>query len=210
MKNFLAIIFLSIALTVAIPATMASSTHHVALSKIELPETELKKELKSGLPVTIRFLLVSRSKENKSKLESLVDFVIIYDLWDEVFTVSMQMRGKSRVKKLSSVDNVRTFIARQKLAYRHPNNGHKTLEFRAVLNPVDSKKISKVQRWFANSKERKAEKEKANSNRILIGRSDSRGPIFQSLFDSILEQYSREKGVAGQWQSDPILVKVEK
>lgn len=115
---------------------------------------EFRKKLRSGLPTRI---VVQINLEKKGKSKPLNYWVqstsIVYDLWEELFIVTVEDNRGRRRAKVKTVDNAEKLagaLVRQKVAHiDREMNG--TYRFRVLIetNPVSKEMVENIRRWLA-------------------------------------------------------------
>ena len=115
---------------------------------------EFRKKLRSGLPTRI-VVQVNLEKKGKSKpIDYWVQSTsIVYDLWEEVFILTVEDdrgRRRAKVKTVEKAEALAGALVRQNVASIDPEMSG-TYRFRVLIetNPVSKEMVDNIRRWLA-------------------------------------------------------------
>jgi hypothetical protein len=153
----------------------------------------LHKELLSGL--TNRLLIKVTLRRGSLILdEAAVEVAVRYDLWDEVFHVSISSPAGELARTEASIDSALRMLADLRFAdiFRMPASVGEPLVMHAdlLLNPIDRERMDKIRQWVARNTTA-VPGDPSSATRTSSAASE--------LFARIFEQYAAGKEVASSW-----------
>ncbi len=170
----------------------------VEIHDLPLPEPLIKQSLKSGLTThSIIEVTLSEGVEVIQGQQTLMKQ--FYDLWEENYYLlienkMMNVRQKfasadaliesQRTVKLDKVGKLET--VKESQPYR--------IKVRYLLTPIDKTKTEKIRKWIAENRVTGLSATKSS------GLANSAGIRFNSLFDTILDEYFMEEGPSAKWE----------
>ncbi len=179
----------------------------VKLANISYPNEMLAKELKSGLPSTIDILLVLSDSSGEIGVE-LIQYGIVYDLWDENFSVHTVQGGKETVVSVDSLEELLGQLRSPIVKNAFNVTGSLTRErywvsAKVTLNAISKERIDRIKSWIErNRMVRSGIGQVGGASGISTSVTKSRGgPTFRKLFDRILEKYM-ENDESALWRSE--------
>ncbi len=114
---------------------------------------KVRKELKSGLPTRLLIQIAVKKKRGKSVRYWAQSVEIVYDLWEENFSITVKDphgRRRTRVKTVDEVINLTGILWRVPVAQRSGlKPGSYRLQVLAEVNPVSEEMVRNIQRWLA-------------------------------------------------------------
>lgn len=131
---------------------------------VDIEKPSLSKKFNSGL--TTRIIRVLKSQDQK--YEIIEEISVLYDLWDETYTITN--RGKT--EKVKKIDDVYKKIKEIEI---DPDEKNKTLKVIYVVNPVKKEKSKKIKEWIAERNVATGEGGIFNGiiNRVVMGNLSS-------------------------------------
>ena len=168
----------------------------VVLIDARLPAS-LERDLTSGL--TNRLLIRTTLDHMGRRTQRSAEVAIRYDLWDENFTIETRIDAITVARTtLSSVQEVRTYLARLRLAKLFDTAGlnrstRLSITAELLLNPIDRERMENIKKWVAENSTR-APLDPAGA----LGANDA--SLANALFNKIFEQYASGSDMAASWQ----------
>jgi hypothetical protein len=167
----------------------------VTFSYRDLFSEKVRKKMMSGLPVRVVVQVALENAKRKPVGYWARDVEIVYDLWEEDFTVVVREdsgRRRTRVATLDEAINVAGILWRapvaEELALLKP--GVYRLRVMAEVNPVSEEMIKNIQRWIARPKGGHGDSE---------ARSNFFGSFVGYFVDRGIGQADRTVGFVSQW-----------
>jgi hypothetical protein len=153
----------------------------VRIEALQYP-ANLPKELTSGLTSRL-FVRVSLLDGGTVLQQHAAELAIRYDLWDETFTVTSTLEGRTiGTRVLPDLGQTTAFLAVVELPHvfvTQPLPPNRDLVIRAelLLNPIDREKLGIIRKWVAQN------------STPQVG-TDSAGTASNAIFNRIFEQYA--------------------
>jgi hypothetical protein len=128
----------------------------ISTSNIDYPEGVLNRELKSGLPNTIDFLI--RLSQNGTQVTQQVKrFSVVYDLWDEFYLIQEIGSEKIADVRIDSDIGLKNVLSSLDIIVPYQPNSFApdipiVVSTQIFFNPVQSQRIKKIQNWIRTSK----------------------------------------------------------
>ena len=182
--------------------------NHLVITKISLPDNLLDTELNSGLPNNISHIIQLYLDDNRVK-RFQIDRKIIYDLWDEIYTVETFSSTGITVTKYKNKSTLLMQLKQVNLS-SIIQPGLEPVKLRGlrislqtIYNPVDQVRIKKIKNWImsSNGYSPSGNFKVALANNGERPSNSKRGLRFQKLFEKIMDDFNPEEGLSGQWQS---------
>ncbi|SFC01486.1 hypothetical protein [Pseudoalteromonas denitrificans] len=221
------IVFMShTSFAITVKQSVKNEQLNIKMTDINYPKSILDKELNSGLPNNIS-LHLSASVQGEKVFIFTLNHQITYDLWDEIYIIKTSTSEKSsHLEVIKTASELREFISNigmlssNALKQLEPNVTYE-INAQILVNPVNSKRIEKIQNWIATSQGYTYNSNESQHNRaplsnesraLKVGKIDNISnnssenlnaarPRFQKLFDQILEQYMSSDEVPALWRS---------
>lgn len=225
MKTVVLLLILTVSVSVSIAAGhwktaviagLEKDKIRIHVMRVPLPVDLVGREVDSGLPNNIVYLLSLRSNE-QIIVERKIQYTVTYDLWEEDYYLTdnadcnegyrIYKRKDELMDKLSSLDICDINPGTAKDGY--------ILMIQTVFNPIKEDRIKEIQAWVSGgeleTQARRGPVDTSSRSQSVIldtaaGRQRSRGPRFRKLFDKILEQYAENSDPVGQWRSEVVTV----
>jgi len=154
---------------------------HISVNNINYPKNIIEQDINSGLPNNIS-LIISLTKNGQQRFLTSVNYQITYDLWDEIYNVTISHAdGVQKVSFESStllvgfINNL-TFTSANILKEIDSTEVHQ-LKAMVLVNPVKTERIKKIRAWIATSQGYTYEPERDEKN-ILV--TSNKTPIMSS------------------------------
>ena len=171
----------------------------VDLKGASLPPT-LRKDLVSGLTnrIVIRVTLV---RSGQPVTQRLVGFAIKYDLWEETFSVKVQVDDMPvSASTGQSLDEVITMLSDLNLPHLFPvdaSTPDKSIVLTAeiLFDPIEKERMEEIRKWVAENNRSGPPEASSLSAGLPAPRSTS-----ARLFNRIFEQYAAGAPVAATWK----------
>jgi len=184
------------AVSAQLSAILSQQQLGVVIENVQLPQN-FRKDLTSGL--TSRILIQLSLLQSGQILESkVVDIAFKYDLWDENFSMTMELEGVTIASRvLARTDEVLAVLARLNVPSVFPvdrmdRSKSLTLAVHVLFNPVDRERLEEMSKWVAeNSRPAAADPRSTSSLAAPPPTGESR-----TLFNRIFEQYASGAAVA--------------
>jgi hypothetical protein len=186
-----AFVAMSPALAAELTALRREQRIGARLQDLDYPSS-LRKDLVSGL--TNRLLIRIRLQHADRRLDqAAIEVATRYDLWDEVFHVTMRTPIGETSRTEPSVEAMLRFLADLRFAdvfARPQNDGPLVMHADVLLNPIDRERMDMIRQWVAQN--------------TTAAPSDANAPTRTSsaaseLFARIFEQYAAGENVAAAW-----------
>jgi hypothetical protein len=159
----------------------------------------LPKDLQSGLTNTI-LIRVSLLADSKLIRQRTVEVAIRHDLWDEAFSVSVEMDGKALdIRSYRTLKEVADMLAQLRLpalfrSTEFAGGGQFLIRADLLLNPIERARMEKIARWVKeNSSYTPSE---AIGEPIGRPAEPSRS---STIFNSIFDQYAAGASEVAAW-----------
>ena len=171
----------------------------VDLKGASLPPT-LRKDLVSGLTnrIVIRVTLV---RSGQPVTQRLVGFAIKYDLWEETFSVKVEVDDMPvSASTGQSLDEVITMLSDLNLPHLFPvdaSTPDKSIVLTAeiLFDPIEKERMEEIRKWVAENNRSGPPEASSLSAGLPAPRSTS-----ARLFNRIFEQYAAGAPVAATWK----------
>ena len=171
----------------------------VDLKGASLPPT-LRKDLVSGLTnrIVIRVTLV---RSGQPVTQRLVGFAIKYDLWEETFSVKVEVDDMPvSASTGQSLDEVITMLSDLNLPHLFPvdaSTPDKSIVLTAeiLFDPIEKERMEEIRKWVAENNRSGPPEASSLSAGLPAPRSTS-----ARLFNRIFEQYAAGASVAATWK----------
>ena len=171
----------------------------VDLKGASLPPT-LRKDLVSGLTnrIVIRVTLV---RSGQPVTQRLVGFAIKYDLWEETFSVKVEVDDMPvSASTGQSLDEVITMLSDLNLPHLFPVDASApdksiVLTAEILFDPIEKERMEEIRKWVAENNRSGPPEASSLSAGLPAPRSTS-----ARLFNRIFEQYAAGAPVAASWK----------
>ena len=171
----------------------------VDLKGASLPPT-LRKDLVSGLTnrIVIRVTLV---RSGQPVTQRLVGFAIKYDLWEETFSVKVEVDDMPvSASTGQSLDEVITMLSDLNLPHLFPVDASApdksiVLTAEILFDPIEKERMEEIRKWVAENNRSGPPEASSLSAGLPAPRSTS-----ARLFNRIFEQYAAGASVAATWK----------
>jgi len=171
----------------------------VDLKGASLPPT-LRKDLVSGLTnrIVIRVTLV---RSGQPVTQRLVGFAIKYDLWEETFSVKVEVDDMPvSASTGQSLDEVITMLSDLNLPHLFPVDASApdksiVLTAEILFDPIEKERMEEIRKWVAENNRSGPPEASSLSAGLPAPRSTS-----ARLFNRIFEQYAAGAPVAATWK----------
>lgn len=173
----------------------------IGILNAPIPLEILEKNLPSGISNTLIASL--QIQENKKTIAiSNLKVKVIFDLWDEVFTLYINEDSNSKVLKLTKLnevlDHLKTYSFNYSNLPTYQSTAKYSLKFQLILDPISKEKQAKIKTWLAenrvnmpNSVSSKINTEKDTSPTI------NNSGVFNTLLDNELQKDNND----GYWKN---------
>ena len=171
----------------------------VDLKGASLPPT-IRKDLVSGLTnrIVIRVTLV---RSGQPVTQRLVGFAIKYDLWEETFSVKVEVDDMPvSASTGQSLDEVITMLSDLNLPHLFPVDASApdksiVLTAEILFDPIEKARMEEIRKWVAENNHSGPPDASSLSAGLPAPRSTS-----ARLFNRIFEQYAAGASVAAAWK----------
>jgi hypothetical protein len=169
----------------------------VLIKDVQLPQT-IRNDLRSGL--TSRILVqVVLSQESQSLARRAVEITVKYDLWDEMFSVTMAVDNTAVMSNTySSLDEIVAMLSSLSIpdlfpVAQLPGSKDLVVVVRLLFNPVEKERMEEIRKWVAENS-----KPAPTASPNVGGGMPAPAPASDSrtLFNRIFEQYAAGASVA--------------
>ncbi len=154
--------------------------------------SKIQEKLRSGLPTRI---ILQINLEQKGMSTPLAYFArsctIVYDLWEEVFVVSVEdYRGKrhAKVKTEKEAIDLVTSVANEKVAKIVDRDGEYRMRVLVEVNPVSKEMVANIRKWLSRSTSDKG-----------TGQTNYFGSFVGIFVDRRIGQADRTMSFVSQW-----------
>jgi hypothetical protein len=136
-------------------------TPYLSFSARDFFNSNLNKQLQSGLPQTIVTTLTGYSENSQTPVVvSIRSCRIIYDLWEEIYRVQIKTENRTTHQSIGSLETVQRVclvFLNEKIGqpelYRPLKKKFITFAVTVELNAISDKTIESIRRWLAHSEE---------------------------------------------------------
>lgn len=207
--TFIAFIFSNKVISVEVKLSNKNSQSILIITDIKLPEDLLNSQLQSGLPNNIS-AIVRIYNDKKIIKKIIISSIIVYDLWDETYTLEtinadkiVSKEYKSKTKLIEDLKLINLAINNQ-TSNEHSINNKLKISLQIIYNPVNEQKIKRIKDWIMASRghSQSGDFHIALDSREELTLHPSNGLRFQKLFEKLVEDYVPDEGFSAQWKSD--------